>query len=192
MPRYRRGPKLTVDAVWIAQGDVLLVLRGRPPFRGRWALPGGFVEPDESVPDAVVRELREETGLEARPVEVVGVYSEPGRDPRGPNASVAFRMRGRRGTPIGGDDAAGARWWPLSGLPTLAFDHAEIVADARAGLKRSSGLRSIGRASRPGGGPSGLRRGSPRGGSARRRRAPSRPARSPRTSRTRTARPRSG
>ncbi|HKV90303.1 MAG TPA: NUDIX hydrolase [Thermoplasmata archaeon] len=136
MPRYRRGPKLSVDAVWIAADRLLLVLRARPPFRGSWALPGGFVEPEETVEAAVARELREETGLDARPVGIVGVYSSPGRDPRGPNASVAFQMRGRRGRPHGGDDAEDARWWPLDGLPPLAFDHAEIVADARRALRR--------------------------------------------------------
>lgn len=110
MPRYRRGPKLAVDAVWLFRGRLLLVRRGRPPFRGFWALPGGYVEPDESVEEAVARELREETGLVARPVELLGVYSRPGRDPRGPNASVAFRMVGRAGPPKGGDDAADSAW----------------------------------------------------------------------------------
>jgi 8-oxo-dGTP diphosphatase len=126
-----RGPALTVDAVWIDRGDVLLVRRGRPPFRGRWALPGGFVEPDESAEVAVVRELFEETGLRARPARLVGVYSAPGRDPRGPTATAAFRMRGRRGVPNGGDDAAEAAWVPLRTARGLAFDHDEIVRDAR-------------------------------------------------------------
>ncbi|MCI4370683.1 MAG: NUDIX hydrolase, partial [Thermoplasmata archaeon] len=84
MARYPPGPKLTVDAFWVSRGRLLLVLRAREPFRGTWALPGGFVEAAESVEDAVVRELREETGLRARTVGLVGVYSQPGRDPRGP------------------------------------------------------------------------------------------------------------
>jgi len=126
-----RGPKLTVDAVWIDRGRVLLVLRGRPPFRGHWALPGGFVEADETVEEAVVRELREETGLSAKPVGIVGVYSGPDRDPRGPTASVAFRMRGRARTPVGGDDARAARWVPLSEARSLSFDHDRILRDAR-------------------------------------------------------------
>jgi 8-oxo-dGTP diphosphatase len=130
MARYPRGPKLTVDAVWFHEGQVLLVRRGRPPFKGSWALPGGFVEPTESVETAVVRELLEETGLKARPVELLGVYSKPGRDPRGPAATVAFRMEGRAGTPHGGDDAAEAAWIRVSAVGPLAFDHGEILRDA--------------------------------------------------------------
>jgi len=130
VPRRTAGPALTVDAVWIRGGQVLLVQRGRPPFRGAWALPGGFVEPGESVESAVVRELREETGLVARPVELIGVYSTPGRDPRGPTASVVFRVTGRPGRPHGQDDAAAARWTPLAEARGLAFDHDAIVADA--------------------------------------------------------------
>ncbi|HEV8050573.1 MAG TPA: NUDIX hydrolase [Thermoplasmata archaeon] len=143
MTNYPPGPKLTVDAFWSSGGRVLLVRRGRAPFRGWWALPGGFVEATESVERAVARELREETGLTARPTGIVGVYSAPGRDPRGPTVSVVFRMRGRVGDPTGGDDAAEAKWWSLAGLPRLAFDHAEIVRDGAARLKskRSPGRR---------------------------------------------------
>ena len=75
-PAYQ-NPALTVDAVWLRRGKVLLVRRARPPFRHRWALPGGFVELKETVEAAVVRELREETGLVGRPWSLVGVYSGP-------------------------------------------------------------------------------------------------------------------
>ena len=109
-----------------------MVRRRYPPFRGRWAFPGGFVEGHESVERAVVRELREETGLLATPRRVVGVYSGPGRDPRGPTASVAFAMYGVVGPPVGGDDAALAAWVPLRPTPSLAFDHARILRDALA------------------------------------------------------------
>jgi len=119
-----------VDAVWIDDGRILLVRRGRPPFVGSWALPGGFVEGDEPVEAAVARELLEETGLTARAGALVGVYSGPGRDPRGPTVSLAYRMEGVIGTPRGGDDAAEAAWVPLRPAPSLAFDHARIVADA--------------------------------------------------------------
>lgn len=129
--RRPRGPALTVDAVWIDRGRVLLVRRGRPPFAGRWALPGGFVEPGESVESAVVRELKEETGLTARIRGLVGVYSAPGRDPRGPTASVVFRVGGRATEPRGGDDAREARWVPLDGAVRLAFDHDQVLRDAR-------------------------------------------------------------
>jgi len=133
VPRYPPGPALTVDAVWIAGGRVLLVRRGAPPFRGRWALPGGFVDACETVEAAVVRELKEETGLVARPIAVLGVYSGPGRDPRRPTATVAFRMRGRVASPRGSDDAADAAWVPLAAARGLAFDHDRIVRDARSG-----------------------------------------------------------
>lgn len=129
-PPYR-NPALTVDAVWIRKGRILLVRRGRPPFLGRWALPGGFVEYRETVEAAVTRELAEETGLHARPVRLVGVYSGPDRDPRGPTTSVAFRMSGKGGKPHGADDAAGAEWVPLESARDLAFDHDRIVHDAR-------------------------------------------------------------
>jgi len=126
-----------VDAVWIHAGRVLLVRRGRPPFRGRWALPGGFVEGHESVEAAVARELLEETGLRARPRRLVGVYSGPGRDPRGPTVSLAYEMQGRAGPPTGGDDAAEARWVPVRPRPRLAFDHDRIVEDALGGRRSS-------------------------------------------------------
>jgi 8-oxo-dGTP diphosphatase len=131
MRRRYLSPALTTDAVWIREGRILLVRRARPPFRGRWALPGGFVEYRERVEDAVVRELREETGLTAAPVAIVGVYSGPDRDPRQPTTSVAYLMRGRGGAPAGGDDAADARWIPLRAARGLAFDHDQIVRDAR-------------------------------------------------------------
>lgn len=135
MPPYR-NPALTTDAIWIARGRILLVRRARPPFRGRWALPGGFVELRETVEEAVVRELREETGLSARPGRLVGVYSGPDRDPRKPTASVAFLMRGRPAPPRPSDDAAAAAWVPLESARHLAFDHDRMVADARRLLRR--------------------------------------------------------
>ncbi|MCI4323129.1 MAG: NUDIX hydrolase [Thermoplasmata archaeon] len=129
-PTWPPGPKLTVDAVWIDHGRVLLVRRGRAPFRGRWALPGGYVEGDEGVEGTVLRELREETGLRGSSVRLIGVFSGPGRDPRGPTVTVAFRIGGRAGVPVGGDDARDAAWVPVRSLPALAFDHAEIVRAA--------------------------------------------------------------
>ncbi|MGA9838956.1 MAG: NUDIX hydrolase [Thermoplasmata archaeon] len=128
-PRYE-NPALTVDAVWIRNGRALLVRRGRPPFRGFWALPGGFVELQETVEQAVVRELREETGLTARVGGIVGVYSGPDRDPRKPTTTIAFSMRGTGGSPRGADDASEARWIPVGTVGRLAFDHNQILADA--------------------------------------------------------------
>ncbi len=137
-PIYK-NPALSVDAVWIRRGRVLLVRRAQPPFRGRWALPGGFVELNETVEAAVVRELKEETGLSGRPRALVGVYSGPDRDPRKPTTTVAFLMGGRGGVPRGGDDARAAAWVPLADARRLAFDHDRILRDAR----RRNPARSI-------------------------------------------------
>jgi len=146
-PRYE-NPALAVDAVWVRSGRVLLVRRGRAPFRGFWALPGGFVELRETVEEALVRELREETGLSGRPVAIVGVYSGPDRDPRKPTTSVAFRVVGRGGRPVGGDDAASAAWVLLADAHPLAFDHGQILADALRSVRRAGGQRWPGASAR--------------------------------------------
>jgi 8-oxo-dGTP diphosphatase len=138
--RRYENPALTVDAVWIRSGKVLLVRRGRPPFRGFWALPGGFVELRETVEEALARELREETGLVGHPLRIVGVYSGPNRDPRKPTTTVAFLVGGRGGVPVGQDDAASAAWVRLSDARPLAFDHERILKDARR-LRRTMGRR---------------------------------------------------
>jgi 8-oxo-dGTP diphosphatase len=125
------GPRLTVDSLTRADdGRLLLVRRGRPPFPGRWALPGGFVETGETTESACVRETREETGVEVEIRGLAGVYSRPDRDPRGHTVSVVYHCRAVDGVAKGGDDAAEARWFAPDELATLefAFDHAEIVA----------------------------------------------------------------
>lgn len=126
-----RTPLLTVDAVVTDPAlGVVLIRRGHPPFQGSWALPGGFVDRGESCEEACVREVREETGLETDIVSLIGVFSAPGRDPRGPTASVVFLCRRVSGRLRAGDDAASARWWKdLTGI-TLAFDHAEVLSAA--------------------------------------------------------------
>jgi 8-oxo-dGTP diphosphatase len=122
---------LTVDAVITdPERGVLLVRRRHPPFQGAWALPGGFVEPQESCPQACQREVREETGLEVDIVALLGVYSCPGRDPRGPTVSVAYLCRPRAGSLQHGDDAAEAAWFAQLDKVVLAFDHATILTDA--------------------------------------------------------------
>lgn len=88
------------------------------------------MEVGETVEQAVVRELEEETGLRPARFRLLGVYSRPGRDPRGPTVTVAFRMRGKVVKPTGGSDAREARWVALSKAHSLAFDHDEIIADA--------------------------------------------------------------
>jgi 8-oxo-dGTP diphosphatase len=125
------GPLLTVDAL-IADPTrgVVLIRRGRPPFAGRWALPGGFVEAGETAEAACIREAREETGLGVVPIAVAGVYSDPARDPRFHTCSVVYLCRAVGGRLRGGDDAAAARWFAdLTGV-ALAFDHARILTDA--------------------------------------------------------------
>jgi 8-oxo-dGTP diphosphatase len=118
-----------VDAVLVRDGRILLVRRGRPPFEGMHALPGGFVEAGETVEQAVVREVREETGLQAPVERILGVYSDPKRDPRGHTVSVVFELGPGKGVPKGGDDAAAAGFFPLEALPPLGFDHGKVVAD---------------------------------------------------------------
>lgn len=126
-----KTPLLTADCVvFDRDGRLLLIRRRRAPFRDRYALPGGFVDIGETVEHAALRELREETGIEGRIVRLIGVYSEPKRDPRGHTVSTAFLIRPRSTKVQGGDDALSAAFeadW--RGLK-LAFDHARIVADA--------------------------------------------------------------
>ena len=140
MPHYDfHRPALTADVVAIARaGDprVLLIRRGNPPFEGQWALPGGFVDEGERPEDAARRELAEETGLiHGGPLTIVGVYGEPGRDPRGWTVSAVYLAVLAAEAEVGGaDDAAEARWFDARELPPLAFDHHLIVADALAML----------------------------------------------------------
>jgi len=123
-------PNLTVDAIVIdGQGRLLLVERGRDPYKGSFALPGGFVEYGETVEDAAARELKEETGLRATAIELVGVYSDPNRDPRGHTVTIVFHLRVEGGELKAGDDAAKARFFPVDQLPPLAFDHGRIVSE---------------------------------------------------------------
>lgn len=125
---YRR-PGLTVDGIIISDGNILLIRRKNSPFKGTYALPGGFVEYGESVEHAVVRELEEETGLNTVIDSLVGVYSEPGRDPRGHVVSVVFSMLIIGGESRSGSDADDVNYFELDALPTLAFDHRSIIRD---------------------------------------------------------------
>ncbi len=126
-----KTPLLATDCVvFDRRGRVLLIRRGRPPFEGRYALPGGFVEVGEPVEAACRRELEEETGIKVRALKLIGVYSDPKRDPRGHCVSVAFLARVTSAKPSAGDDAATAEWVKDWRGETLAFDHAKILADA--------------------------------------------------------------
>lgn len=129
-------PALAADCVVVdAQDRVLLIRRKNEPFKGSYALPGGFVDIGESVEDACRRELMEETGVKARKLTLVGVYSNPGRDPRGHTCSVVFLTRVARAKATAGDDAAAAEWVPLSGRYRMAFDHGKCLNDARRVLR---------------------------------------------------------
>jgi 8-oxo-dGTP diphosphatase len=124
-----KSPALAVDAIILLDGQLVLVNRKNPPFKGTYALPGGFVELGESVEDAVVREVFEETGLRAKVKRLVGVYSDPDRDPRGHTVSVVFELEYLSGKLKAGDDAAGVSKFDLKDLPKLAFDHEKIIRD---------------------------------------------------------------
>lgn len=124
-------PLLAVDcAVLDPQGRVLLIRRGHEPFRGHYALPGGFVEVGETVEDACRRELMEETGVKLGKLILVGVFSEPTRDPRGHTVAVSFLSRVRSAKAIAGDDAAAVEWVTNWHRLDLAFDHKIILRKA--------------------------------------------------------------
>ena len=152
--RDARLPRVTVDA-WIedSRGRVLLVRRGRPPFEGAWSLPGGFCEWGETTEEACAREAREETGVKVRIGRLLGVYSDPGRDPRGHTVTVLYEARPVAGSPRGGDDAAEARWFTRGELRAVsfAFDHGKIVREQLVRRKTATRSGSSGlRARRPG------------------------------------------
>jgi len=132
-----RNPALTVDVVVIEDNKILLVKRGQPPHQGDWALPGGFVEYGETSEAAAKREVQEETGITIDLSAILGVYSDPDRDPRGHTVSVVFVGKMVSGQLQGGDDAADAKWYDINDLheEQLAFDHGMIVQDFRQWLK---------------------------------------------------------
>lgn len=140
-----RNPALTVDAVVLAHRagaaerhdlSVLLIERGREPFAGWHALPGGFVDYNEDIDDAVGREVAEETGLTGLTWRQFHTFGRPGRDPRGHTVSVVYVgfLEGEPPPVRGGDDAAAATWFPVDQLPDLAFDHARILRRVLADL----------------------------------------------------------
>lgn len=133
--RYR-NPFPTVDVVAFRGAAVLLIRRRNPP--PGWALPGGFIDYGEAAESAAARELYEETGLTAATLELLGVYSAPGRDPRFHTLSVVYTTE-LDGDPLAGDDAAAVGWFPAAELPDpMVFDHRRIIADAL--HRRGAGL----------------------------------------------------
>jgi 8-oxo-dGTP diphosphatase len=128
------NPALAADAA-VRRGDsVLLIQRKHPPMQGAWAIPGGFVEQGEDPIHAAVRELKEETGLDGHSPTLLMVMGDPNRDPRKHIVSIVYEITvGDDQTPVGGDDAADARFWPIetvfSGELELAGDHLQILTN---------------------------------------------------------------
>lgn len=139
---------VTVDAAVFNLTDgkarLLLINRKHDPYQGHWAIPGGFIEMDEELEDAVARELEEETGLRDIRLEQLRTFGTVGRDPRGRQITVVFMgiARDDQTKVRGGDDAADARWFEIDRLPeNLAFDHAAVAQVAIARLERTTSDR---------------------------------------------------
>ncbi|MCR5862509.1 NUDIX hydrolase [Flavobacterium sp. J372] len=123
---------ITVDAIVFRgskeKSEILFIKRKNDPFKGNWALPGGFVDEGENLPDAAARELLEETGVVTNAMVQLGAFGKPGRDPRGHTISIAYIAFVEENTEaLGADDADEAKWFSVKKLPEMAFDHAEIV-----------------------------------------------------------------
>ena len=128
-------PLLTVDAVIIYnKTNIILIRRKNPPFQGEYALPGGFVDIGETVENACIRESKEETNIDVKILKMIGVYSEPSRDPRGHTVSVGFLCEplSNSEVPKAQDDAAALEIVPISNINKfqLAFDHMDIIKDS--------------------------------------------------------------
>ena len=143
-------PAVTADCIVYNKEDdkiyVLLIQRKNDPYKDSWAFPGGFINIDESAEEAAIRELKEETGLEISNIEQLKAYSNPDRDPRERVITIAFIAESKIKDVKGGDDAKEARWFDISQLPSLAFDHKEILQDAikiirNGGLPTSENMR---------------------------------------------------
>ncbi|MGI0148161.1 MAG: NUDIX domain-containing protein [Thermoplasmata archaeon] len=123
----RRHPAVTVDGLILVDGKLVTIRRKNEPFLGMPALPGGFVELGETTVESVVREVREETGLETKVIRLVGVFSDPKRDPRGHTVSIAYELEPIGGRLAAGSDAADIVLIDPDRPPAMAFDHNEIV-----------------------------------------------------------------
>jgi 8-oxo-dGTP diphosphatase len=130
-----KSPKLTADGAILKDRKILLIKRKNEPFKGKWALPGGFVEYGEKVEDAVVREVSEETSLETKIIDIIGVYSDPNRDPRGHIVTVVYLLDIQGGKLQSNDDASDAKYFDLDNLPELSFDHNIILRDVNRRIK---------------------------------------------------------
>ncbi|MCE8423256.1 MAG: NUDIX hydrolase [Candidatus Methanoperedens sp.] len=126
-------PLLTVDALILYEGKLVLIRRLNPPFKDHFALPGGFVEVGETVEAAVVREAKEETGLDITLLKIAGVYSDPSRDPRGHIVSICFLAKGS-GKLKAGSDAKDIMLFGLNEIPRIAFDHNMIIENSKSDI----------------------------------------------------------
>ncbi|MDD3246654.1 MAG: NUDIX hydrolase [Methanosarcina sp.] len=127
------NPSLTVDAVILFKNKLVLVKRKYPPYEGHFALPGGFVEIGESTEKAASREAFEETGLSVEILKLIGVYSDPERDPRRHTVSVCYLTKGD-GDLKSGSDADAVELFELDSIPELAFDHNKMINDAKSDI----------------------------------------------------------
>jgi 8-oxo-dGTP diphosphatase len=130
--KQKQKPSITVDGIVIddkKNKKILLIKRAGEPFKGWWALPGGFVEYGETTEHAAMREVKEETGLRTKIQSLLGVYSDPNRDPRGHTISIVYQLEIINGEVKGGSDAKMAKFFFLDSLPQLAFDHEKIIKD---------------------------------------------------------------
>jgi 8-oxo-dGTP diphosphatase len=125
----KESPSVMVDAIIERNDELLLVKRRKDPFKGVLSFPGGKVDLGERVEDAVKRELREETNLDIEPTDILGVYSDPSRDPRGHRISITFIARIISGEAKAADDAESVEWLPVNDQRDLAFDHNKILKD---------------------------------------------------------------
>lgn len=126
-------PAVTTDCVVFSYSGeeliVLLIERGNEPFKGRWAIPGGFIQMDETAEECAKRELYEETGIKIDQVEQLHTFTDIDRDPRERTISISYITLVNAGdyNPKAGDDAAKTNWFSVNKLPPLAFDHKEII-----------------------------------------------------------------
>ncbi|MBS0628291.1 MAG: NUDIX hydrolase, partial [Verrucomicrobia bacterium] len=140
---------ISVDCVIFGYSEkklnVALIERKKEPFKGDWAIPGGFLIEDETVEEAAFRELKEETGIHDIYLEEFGVFSHPSRDPRGRVITVAFfaLIASDKITLTATEDAASAKWFPIDSIPSLAFDHSEIYAKALNALKEAALIKPL-------------------------------------------------
>lgn len=145
--KYPR-PAVTTDCVVFGfdgrELKVLLIERGNEPYKGCWAIPGGFLNMDENATQGALRELAEETGLILEHIKEFGAFTEVGRDPRDRVISIAFYALAKKSDVKGGDDAAKAQWFGLNEVPRLAFDHDQMLRKAMQKLKEDIHFEPIG------------------------------------------------